>query len=513
MDSAALRSCRKCHQRMGSLKHDSHTICSHCREVVCSVETRCSKCQTWFVESMLEYLKYKKSLAGKRGKKPAVTAASVSQPAVDSSSVEPSPPSMPSVSEDSRLKDAVLAVLQSLSMSGSLGINQSSSTAPSTVLDYAGGATGGDGGMKLHNVDSLSRSSGAGALDNSAIFTSPVMHHDLLSVFQSRARHSHVVGSVLAAPMAALIGHPPLPLVQVTTSCESQVMVLFILLRLLYLLLASLSSSSFSSCASFFSSSSASSFYRFLFWLYFLALFAVCCASSFFLLFFLLFLLPFPPTLPSLLLPYLLLLFLLPLLLLPLFRLRSLLFSLPLPLSFLCLPPCILHSLLPFIRLCLLLFLLLLVFLLPLPLPPHACLPLFLLFLSSLLPLFSILRLLLMLLPVPLPLSVRCPLPLWRTTRRSCWVCRLIISLWLGLLHRGILILWGLCALPSLIFFLILLVTLLLVPLFSSLPCALFLLPLRLLPLLPSCLPLPTLLCPLTCLPLPSLGSLLTIHL
>ena len=135
MDSAALRSCPKCRRRMSSLKHDSHAICSHCREVVCSVETRCSECQSWSVESMQDYLKYQKSLAGKRSKKPAITAASVIQPAVDSSPVEPSPPSMPSVSDDSRLKDAVLAVLQSLS--GSLGINQSSSTAPSTVPDYA----------------------------------------------------------------------------------------------------------------------------------------------------------------------------------------------------------------------------------------------------------------------------------------------------------------------------------------------------------------------------------------
>ena len=102
----------------------------------CSVETRCSECKSWSIEAMQEHLKYKRSLAGKHSsKKPAVTAASVSQPAVPSSPVDPSTLSVPSVSEDSRLKDAVLAVLQSLS--GSLGINQSSSTAPSTVPDYA----------------------------------------------------------------------------------------------------------------------------------------------------------------------------------------------------------------------------------------------------------------------------------------------------------------------------------------------------------------------------------------
>ena len=46
---------------------------------------------------MREFIKYQKSLAGKRSTKPAVTAASVSQPAVDSSPVEPSPPSVPSI--------------------------------------------------------------------------------------------------------------------------------------------------------------------------------------------------------------------------------------------------------------------------------------------------------------------------------------------------------------------------------------------------------------------------------
>ena len=213
MDSAALRSCLKRRRRMSSLKHDSHTICSHCREVVCSVETRCSECQSWSVESMQEYIKYQKSLAGKRSKKPVVTAASVSQPAVDSSPVEPSTSSIPSVSHDSRLKDAVLAVLQSLS--GSLGINQSSSTAPSTVPDYApsvGGATGGDGGMKLHNVDSQSRSSGVGALGNSAMSTSPVVQSDLSHLLHSSARHYIDIGNVQAAAVAAPVGHPPPPL-------------------------------------------------------------------------------------------------------------------------------------------------------------------------------------------------------------------------------------------------------------------------------------------------------------
>ena len=107
----------------------------------------------------------------------------------------------------------MLAVLQSLS--GSLGINQSSSTAPSTVPDYApsfGGATGGDSGMKLHNVDSQSRSSGVSALDTSAMSMSPVLRSYLSHVFPSSARHYIDLGNVQAAPVAAPVGHPPPPL-------------------------------------------------------------------------------------------------------------------------------------------------------------------------------------------------------------------------------------------------------------------------------------------------------------
>ena len=98
------------------------------------------------IESMQEHLKYQRSLAGKRSsKKPAVTAASIIQPAVASSPIVSTPSVSASVSDDSRLKDAVLAVLQSLS--GSLGINQSSSSAPSTVRQTRPPQLGGGGGL------------------------------------------------------------------------------------------------------------------------------------------------------------------------------------------------------------------------------------------------------------------------------------------------------------------------------------------------------------------------------
>ena len=138
--------------------------------------------------------------------------AAFSQPAVDSSPLLGSPPSFPSISEDSRIRDAVLAVLQSLYRSGSLETNQPFSTAPSMVPDDApsvGGATGGGEGKKPHNVGSLYRSSGVGAIDNSTVTTTPVVHHDLYTVYPSSIRTTHAIGSDFAAPLAASLGHPP----------------------------------------------------------------------------------------------------------------------------------------------------------------------------------------------------------------------------------------------------------------------------------------------------------------
>ena len=113
MDSAALRFCQKCHRRKSSLQYDSHTLCSHRRDVVCSLTTCCTECQDWSAEIVSEYLKHKKSLATKRGKMPATAASSgSSQPAVASSPLLGSPPRFPSVSDDDKIRDAILSVLQ-----------------------------------------------------------------------------------------------------------------------------------------------------------------------------------------------------------------------------------------------------------------------------------------------------------------------------------------------------------------------------------------------------------------
>ena len=188
MDSAALRSCSKCHRRMSSLRYDSHTICSQCRDVLCSLDTSCTECKDWSAEVMTEYIKRRKSLATKSGKKPAVAAASVSSlPAVASSPLLGSPPSLPSISDDSKIRDAVLSVLQSLTQSGSVGINPVSISAPSTVPDYTpsvGRVTGGDRVKKPHSVGSLSRPSGVVAFEyQPAVSTTPNVHHEFHCVF------------------------------------------------------------------------------------------------------------------------------------------------------------------------------------------------------------------------------------------------------------------------------------------------------------------------------------------
>ena len=79
---------------------------------MCNLTTCCQECQDWSLDFMSEYLKHKKFFATKRGKKPASAS---SQPAVASSPLLGSPPRLPSFSDDDRLRDAVVSVLQNLS--------------------------------------------------------------------------------------------------------------------------------------------------------------------------------------------------------------------------------------------------------------------------------------------------------------------------------------------------------------------------------------------------------------
>ena len=133
MDSAALRSCPCYHCRMSSLKHDTHTLCSHCREVNCNMIDRCDECREWSSDTLTTYLSYKRTLASKRSKKP--QPAPVSQPAVTGSSVGPSSVSTSALADGDRLREAVLSAIQSLSQTGRLGTNPLPSTAPFPVPD------------------------------------------------------------------------------------------------------------------------------------------------------------------------------------------------------------------------------------------------------------------------------------------------------------------------------------------------------------------------------------------
>ena len=97
-DVSARRSCPRCTRRISSLQFDKHTLCVACRDVKCSLETRCKECRSWSKEFMLGYVKHQRSLVSK-GRKP-VTTSSPSEPvtAVTTVSVV-SLPSLP-VSED-----------------------------------------------------------------------------------------------------------------------------------------------------------------------------------------------------------------------------------------------------------------------------------------------------------------------------------------------------------------------------------------------------------------------------
>ena len=65
-----------CKNRMSSLLHDSHKICSVCRGFDCSLDKRCSECEAWSEEVMTKYVKYRKSLDSKSKAKKEKTSSS-----------------------------------------------------------------------------------------------------------------------------------------------------------------------------------------------------------------------------------------------------------------------------------------------------------------------------------------------------------------------------------------------------------------------------------------------------
>ena len=155
-DSAARRSCLKCSRRMSSYANDKHSLCLHCRDVLCSVDVRCQECQDWSTESMLEYVKYRKSLVSK-GKKRLSVATPISAPPSVSPSARPvtdsarpsqvaSPvTSIPSFASEEGLKFVMHSVLASfLSQLSSLGSNPFVAAPSAEVpnLSHSGSAEG-----------------------------------------------------------------------------------------------------------------------------------------------------------------------------------------------------------------------------------------------------------------------------------------------------------------------------------------------------------------------------------
>ena len=154
-DVFARRSCPRWARRMNSLQFDKHTLCVVCRDVKCSLDTRCKECKAWSKEFMLGCVKHQRSLVSK-GKKLATTSPSPPVTAVTTAPIV-SLPSLP-VSEEC-FRQLMRSMLQDMLQSGSLGINQSS-TAPPAVPDSASKITKATGGLRsVMPVEALSTES------------------------------------------------------------------------------------------------------------------------------------------------------------------------------------------------------------------------------------------------------------------------------------------------------------------------------------------------------------------
>ena len=73
------RNCKTCRQRMSLQKFDAHTVCINCRDIVCDLANRCPECRDWSLEQFQLYLKHRKSLDTKSGKKKVVVKSSSKQ--------------------------------------------------------------------------------------------------------------------------------------------------------------------------------------------------------------------------------------------------------------------------------------------------------------------------------------------------------------------------------------------------------------------------------------------------
>ena len=122
--SSARHSCPRCARRMSNLKYDKHSICVACRDSQCSVDVRCSECNSWSLDFMLGYVKCQKSSVSK-GKEVSSSSSPSKPPAVTTTAPVAPPPSLPASTED-QLRCYVHSFLADFmqSQSGQLGTNQ-----------------------------------------------------------------------------------------------------------------------------------------------------------------------------------------------------------------------------------------------------------------------------------------------------------------------------------------------------------------------------------------------------
>ena len=145
VDIYARRSCPHCGRRMSALQFDKHTFCvvQVCRDIKCSLATRCKECKAWSKEFMLGYVKHQRTLVSKARRAPPSSSPSPPVTAVTTASLVSSPSE--TFSED-QLRQLMHSMFKDL-MSARVGTNPSS-TAPPAVPDSATMCTEATGGLE-----------------------------------------------------------------------------------------------------------------------------------------------------------------------------------------------------------------------------------------------------------------------------------------------------------------------------------------------------------------------------
>ena len=123
------RTCPSCNIRMSSFLHDRHSKYINCRGNECSLDNRCSECESWSVDLMSKYVKHCKSLDSKSKK------ARKSDEASCSSFVESS--AAPSVSGDLHADSGVLTEARVLELISSSFSQLSESFSASMEASFA----------------------------------------------------------------------------------------------------------------------------------------------------------------------------------------------------------------------------------------------------------------------------------------------------------------------------------------------------------------------------------------